>query len=139
MKHVELWNCFIEEVYYSFLDDESKTFHSSEYKNAIISFAYDAEVNSGGHITFFDCFGSIFTIDEVTEALRKTGGEKFVSNFLSAAAHIRYDDKLGYVDSNEDADSDPAEDFEYYKMNPALSDLLEIYIYDNRKKIFNWH
>ena len=47
MKHPELWNRFIDEVYGSFLDDKNKLF-SDEQKNAIIAFACDSEVNSGG-------------------------------------------------------------------------------------------
>ena len=136
MKHIDLWNRFIEEIYNSFLDNKDKTI-SNEKKQAIIAFAYDSEVNSGGYITFFDTFGKIFSIDKVSEALELIGGEKFASNFLSAASHIRYNNDLGYIDTNEDTDSDPIEDFVYYEMKPALPDLLEIYIFDNKGKIFN--
>ncbi|MDL2232310.1 hypothetical protein LJC63_01850 [Ruminococcaceae bacterium OttesenSCG-928-L11] len=134
MKHIDLWNQFIDEVYGLFLRDNDKRF-SNEQKNAIIAFAYDAEVNSGGHIGFFDGFGDTFTIDEVAEALRKTAGEKFASNFLSAAIHIHYTDDCGYL-PDEDSDSDPVEDDIYYEMIPTLPDLLEAYIFDNRESIF---
>ena len=134
MKHTKLWNRFIYEIYYSFIDNKDKLF-SVEQRNAIIAFAYDAEVNSGGHITFFDCFGDVFSIDEVEKALRITVGEKFALNFLSAAAHIHYTGELGYM-PDEDSDTDPIEDDVYYKMTPSLTDLLEIYIFDNKEKIF---
>jgi len=137
MKHVELWNRFIEDVYYSFLDDENKSFHSKEHKNAVIAFAYDAEVNNGGHTVFFDCFGDVFSVDDVAEALRTVGGEKFETNFLSASKHIYHDKELGYIDIDENADSDPIEDSNYYKMSPALPDLLEAYIYKNKSTVFN--
>ena len=136
MKHPELWNSFIEDVYYSFIDDEKKSFFSDEHKNAIIAFAYDAEINSGGHITFFDCFGNVFSVDDVAEALRIVGGEKFAANFMSAAEHISYDEELGYIDTNKGANFDPVEDFTYYKMSPTLPDLLEKYIYENKSCVF---
>ena len=135
VKYAEFWDRFIDEVYTPFIDDKTKQY-SEEQKNAIIAFAYDSEVNNGGHILFFDCFGDIFSINEVTEALWKIGGDSFALNFVSAAAHIHYTDDLGYIDKNEDADSDPEEDFIYYDMKPALPDLLEEYIYDNKESIF---
>lgn len=133
MKYVELWNRFIDEIYLSFLEGPQS--FSDEQKHAFIAFAYDAEVNNGGHLSFFDCYGEIFSIDEIAEALRKTVGEKFASNFLSAAGHIHYTDDCGYM-PNEESDADPLEDDEYYKMNPNLPELLEIYIFNNQENIF---
>ena len=134
MKYAELWNRFIDEIYGAFLDDNTKTF-SDIQKNAIIAFAYDAEVNSGGHITFFDCFGDVFSIDEIAEALRTTVGENFAAIVISAAAHIHYTEDYGYM-PDDDSDSDPNEDSIFYEMNPTLPDLLEKYIFDNRDRIF---
>jgi hypothetical protein len=96
MTPAESWNRFIDEIYYSFLDDNDQAF-SEIQKNAIIAFAYDAEVNSGGHITFFDSFGDVFSIAEIAEALQETVGESFAANFLSAAEHIHYTDDYGYM------------------------------------------
>jgi len=127
-----LWNRFIDEVYSTFLDDQNKSF-SDEQKNAIIAFAYDAEVNSGGHLTFFDCFGDVFSNDEVEKALQNVGGEKFAANFMSAAAHIHYTDDCGYMPID---DRDPVEDDLYYGMNPSLPVLLQTYISDNKANIF---
>ena len=134
MKHDELWNKFINEICYSFIDNRNKSL-SEEQKNAIIAFVYDAEVNHGGHITFFDCYGGVFSVDEVANALRITAGENFAANFLSAAAYIHYTEEFGYM-PDKDLDTDPFEDDIYYKMIPALSDLLEEYICNNKEKIF---
>ena len=133
-----MWNWFIHEVYDSFLKDKSKSF-SAVQKNAIIAFAYDAHVNSGGHTHFFDCFGDVFAIDEVAQALRMVGNEEYALNFLSAAAHIHYTGECGYMDDDEDAESDPVEDdiyYGYYGTDSYLPDLLETYIFDNRESIF---
>ena len=137
MERVDLWNRFSREIYGSFIDNHSRSF-SDVQKDAVIAWAYDAEVNSGGHITFFDCFGDVFSINEVAAALRTVGGEAFAENFLSAAAHIHVPDteEYGYMDDDEDAESDPAEDDIYYGMVPPLPDLLERYIFDNRESIF---
>ncbi|MCL2049241.1 MAG: DMP19 family protein [Defluviitaleaceae bacterium] len=135
MESTDLWNRFIDEVYYSFLDNNSKSL-STEQKNAIIAFAYDSEVNNGGHLIFFDTFGNIFSTNDVAEALRVIGGEKFALNFLSAASHIYYvDDDYGYT-SDKDDESVESEDFAYYEMNPSLPDLIEAYIVDNKENIF---
>jgi hypothetical protein len=136
MKHADLWNRFAEEIYFSFIDDENKFFSSNEQKYAIIAFAYDAEVNSGGHIAFFDCFAEVFSVDDVVQALRVIGGEKFAMNFLSATNHIKHTADLGYIDTITNADSDPVEDFAYYNMNPSLPHLLEEYIHGNKERIF---
>jgi hypothetical protein len=150
LKYPDLWNRFSDEVYDSFLNvihgdeipfpnnkNKSISDFTAEQKNAIIAFAYDAEINNGGHLTFFDCFGSVFSVDEVAEALRITGGDKCSSNFLSAAAHIHYVEELeGYMPDNPDDPEAEKEDFVYYEMNPALPDLLEQYIFDNKAKIF---
>ena len=134
MKYAALWDRFIAEIYESFLEDKTKTF-SAIQKNAIIAFAYDTEVNSGGHITFFDSFGDVFSIDEVAEALRATGGEKFAAIFLSAAAHIHDTEEYGYMPDNP-SDSDPIEDDDYYEMTPTLPELLEQYIFDHKEGMF---
>jgi len=136
MKYPELWNRFINEVYYAFIDNEHSIFKSNAQKNAIIAFSYDAEVNNGGHILFFECYGDKFSNSEVAEALLETTNERYASNFLSAAAHIYYNDTFGYMDKNENADTDPAEDFEYTAIKPTLPDLLVVYIYENREDIF---
>jgi len=134
MKYPELWNRFIDEVYDPYFAKENKPF-SNEQKYASIALAYDGAVNNGGHICFFDGFGDVFSIDEVAEALRVTVGIEFSMNFLSAAAHIHYTDDYGYM-PDEESDSDPIEDNIFYEMTPALPDLLEIYIFNNKEKIF---
>ncbi len=74
-------------------------------------------------------------MEEVADALRKVGGERFASNFLSAASHIHNTGELGYMD-DADSDTDPIEDTIHYAMNPSLPDMLQEYIFNNRLSIF---
>jgi len=121
-------------VYDLILYDEMKLLPSGAKRNTLIAFSYDSSVNNGGHILFFDLYGEIFSVDEVANALYEIGGEKFSLNFLSAASHIHYTEEFGYMPVEE---SDPAEDFVYYGMNPSLSDLMEAYIFNHKETIFN--
>ena len=136
MNDIDMWNRFIKEVCGAFHKDNSDSF-SQIQKNAIIALYYDAEVNNGGHTLFFDCFGDVFSNEEVAAALREIGGEAFASNFLSAAAHIHYTEEMGYMDDDEDAEQDPIEDDIYYDRQPRLPELLEIYIRDHKEQIFS--
>jgi len=128
-------NDLITELYLSWGNNGfSKSFSSPEQKNVIIAWAYDCNVANGGHVSFFDRFGDVFSTDEVAEALHATGGEKCALNFLSAAERICYDEQSGYGFGDDEPED--TEDNILWDMKPAFADLVEEYASNKKDLIF---
>jgi len=112
------WNRFIQEV--CFRDIESL---SNIQKKAVLCFWYDAEMNSGGHSGYFDCYPN--TVPE---------------ELINAIDTIMQTDVISrnYIEAIENGESDcyVKTDMTYYKFKPSLSDSLMEYVEMNKGEIF---
>ena len=112
------WNRFIQEV--CFRDIESL---SNIQKKAVLCFWYDAEMNSGGHSGYFDCYPN--TVPE---------------ELINAIDTIMQTDVISrnYIEAIEKGESDcyVKTDMTYNKFRPSLSDLLMEYVEMNKGEIF---
>lgn len=112
------WNKFIEEVCCRDIDTLSEL-----QKNAVLCFWYDAEVNSGGHSGYFDCYPNIVP-QELIDAIIAVSYKAIADNYQKA----RND---GTNDGWAEADS------AYYDFSPSLCDCLQEYVERNKDSIFN--
>jgi hypothetical protein len=110
------WNRFIDEVCMRELSSLSTI-----QKAAAICFWYDAEMNSGGHSGFFDCYPNI-SKEAVINSMQIIGANAFVENFLEAVSVGKDDD---YIKT----------DTVYYNLEPTLADILEKYVIEHSEEI----
>ena len=96
------WNKFINEVCSRDYSELSRI-----QKDAVLCFLYDAEINSGGHSAYFDCYKEV-NIDELVRALNTVAYKEISDNFLQA---LNAGEKNGWID----------EDNRYYEFSPSLS------------------
>lgn len=113
------WNLFIEDVC-----NRERVDLSPVQKKAVLCFWYDAEVNSGGHLGYFDSYQDTDPA-ELAEALRCIGTEEMAQNYLDAV-HMTEEESDGW----EEMDS------RYYEFSPTLTDLIEQYVEDHRTEMF---
>lgn len=113
----QLWNRFIEEI--CFCDFAILT---PILKNAVKSFRYDAEMNSGGHSGFFDCYPNI-SRDELIRSLNAIGAHTYAENYIEAVCNGENDD---YIKT----------DHVFFNINPCLTDIIEKYVLTNATEIF---
>lgn len=112
------WNRFIEEVCHRDIDTLSVL-----QKNAVLCFWYDAEMNSGGHSGYFDCYPDTVP-QELVDAIIAVGYKAIADNYQKALSDGEND---GWVET----------DSIYYDFSPSLSDCLEEYVERNKDVIFN--
>jgi len=111
------WNKFIEEICFREISSLNEI-----QKIAVLSFWYDAEMNSGGHSGYFDCYPDT-SPSELEEALIELGGFAIAVNYRSALSNGEED---GFVET----------DTAFYKFSPSLTDLLRRFVEENRDGIF---
>lgn len=80
-------------------------------------FWYDAEMGSGGHSGYFECYPET-NPQELIKALETVNLSSFAANFAKAIL-------IGKEDGYEECDR------VHYQLKPELSDLLMKYINDN--------
>lgn len=111
------WNRFIDEVCY--MDEEEL---SEIQKKAVRCFWYDAEMNSGGHSGYFDCYPDTEPKDLIS-AIEEIGYKEIADNYVKALNDGEDD---GWVET----------DAIFYQFEPSLSDCLEEYVEKNKDFIF---
>ena len=99
------WNKFLSEICFRDVNNLSLI-----QKAAVLSFWYDAEMNSGGHSGYFDCYPKVSSEDLIW-ALCEVGGAAYVENFKKAISNGSHD---GYL----------ATDNIFYSIKPSLTDIL---------------
>lgn len=109
------WNKFIFEICQKDINELNET-----QKNAVLCFNYDSEVNSGGHLSYFDNYPNI-TSKELEKALLEVSNDKITNNYKNA---LHSTDDYIIVDTN------------YYSFSPSLCDYLMEYVEDNKEEIF---
>lgn len=117
--HDDLWNSFIAQYCtYPTRDDLMPV-----QRTAVLCFNYDAEMNSGGYVSYHDMYPDIAP-DEMA-ALRTVHpqGDEMAENYLHAVDHGAEDD---YVET----------DMTFYRFEPSLTDATQAYVTRNRKEFF---
>jgi len=113
---MECWNRFIEEICYRELTELTPI-----QRDAVMCFWYDAEVNSGGHSGFFDCYPDMDLIALET-ALRTVSTQEIADNLRNAIAAGQEDDYA-------------AADDLFYAFSPQLADYIEAFVIKNKEQI----
>lgn len=110
----EEWNNFIDGVC------ERETL-SPIQKMAVLCFWYDAEMQSGGHSGYFDCYPETVP-EELIAALNRIAYKEIADNYQMA---LNEGEKDGYMDTDE----------VYYAFEPSLFDCLRDFIDKNKDEI----
>lgn len=90
-------------------------------KNIILCMWYDAEINSGGHESYFSCCNDI-PHKELEKALLEISSKEIANNFKEAC-------ETGESDDYEKTDT------KYYEFFPSLADYIDTYIETHGKNI----
>ncbi len=114
------WNRFIDEV-------TRKDKLSEIQRAAVLCFWYDAEMQSGGHSGYFDCYPETVP-EELISAINLIGYKEIADNFQKALEEKERDD--GDEDGYETVDN------AYYDFEPSLGELLMEFVEDNKEEIF---
>ena len=117
MDQAEYWNRFIDEICYKELSDLTAI-----QRDAVICFWYDAEVNSGGHSGFFDCYPDM-DLTALANALQMISNQQIADNFRNAIT-------TGIADGYAAADD------AFYAFSPELADYIEAFVIKNKEQIF---
>ena len=112
------WNRFIVEVCHRDIETLSEL-----QKKAVLCFWYDAEMNSGGHSGYFDCYPDAVP-EELVDAIISIGYKAIADNYQKA---LRDGESDGWVET----------DRIYYDFSPSLCDCLQEYVERNKDVIFN--
>lgn len=113
----KLWNKFIEQICTKKIKDLNDI-----QKNAVFCFYYDSEVNSGGHVYYFDNYRKVEN-EELIKALEIVANKKYVKIFKEAVKNGKTDD---YQKTDE----------EFFNQTPYLTEYLEEYVINNKEEIF---
>lgn len=113
-----LWNRFIEDICCKDIDTLSET-----QKNAVLCFWYDAEMNSGGHSGYFDCYPDTVP-QELIDAIVAVSYKDIADNYQKALSEGENDDW---------AEADNV----YYNFSPSLYDCLQEYVERNKAIILS--
>lgn len=111
------WNRFIDEICNKDIDTLSET-----QKKAVLCFWYDAEVNSGGHCGYFDCYPET-NPQELIEAITEVSYKAIADNFEKALSD-QCDENLEKADKA------------FYDFSPELGDCLMEYVEKHKDVIF---
>ncbi len=112
------WNRFIDEI----CGRELHTLNRIQRK-AVISFWYDAEMNSGGYSSYADSSRKANSL-VLYAALRETGGRDIAKNYLMALT-------TGRLNAWEETDD------EFYGFQPNLTERLEQYVEAHKDDVFS--
>ena len=112
------WNHFIQDIC-----SKAPASLSKVQKTAVLCFWYDAEMNSGGHSGYFDCYPETIP-QELMAALATVGYQKIADNYQKA---------LTCGEADDWAETDAA----YYDFSPSLCDCLRAYVEANQAQIFD--
>lgn len=121
MEKDKRWNIFIDEVCSMELDELSGI-----QRAAVLCFLYDAEMQSGGHSGFFDCYPEIEP-EELIAAINLIGYKEISDNYKSALDEQAHDDG--------DEDGYNTVDNAYYGFEPSLCDCLMTFVEKNKDEI----
>lgn len=113
----ETWNLFIDEICYQELNDLNDI-----QRKAVIAFWYDAEIGSGGHGGYFDCYKDTDE-EELYNILKEIGTEEIANNYKRAIKE-REEDNLSLE-----------VDLIYYRFNPSFDKYLQEYVRKNITEI----
>lgn len=116
-EEAQRWNRFIYEV----CDRDINTL-SEIQKNAVLCFGYDAEMNSGGHSGYFECYPDTVP-QELVDAIIAVSYKAIADNYLKA---LNEGEKDGWIET----------DGAYYGFSPSLGDCLEEYVENHKDVIF---
>lgn len=111
------WHLFIEDVCTRDISSLSEV-----QKNAVLCFWYDAEMNSGGHSGYMDCYPETDPQD-LENALLAVGNKDFADNYRKAVEE-------GAIDGWKDTDD------RYFSFSPSLCDHIEDYVERHKDEIF---
>jgi len=111
------WNNFIDEVCYRELNDLNDI-----QRKAVIAFWYDAEMGSGGHSGYFDCYKDTDE-EELYNILKEIGNKEIADNYKRAIKE-REEDNLSLE-----------VDLIYYRFNPSFDKYLQEYVRKNINEI----
>lgn len=114
---VDRWNYFISDICEKDLDDLNEI-----QRKAVLCFWYDAEMGSGGHSGYFDCYPDTDP-KELYAAIKEISNKKIADNYKKALKSGEADD---YVET----------DNAYYEFDPDFASYLEKYVEDNKDSIF---
>ncbi len=114
------WNRFIDEV-------TGRDELSEIQRAAVLCFWYDAEMQSGGHSGYFDCYPETVP-GELISAINLIGYKEIADNFQKALEEKERDD--GDEDGYETVDN------AYYDFEPSLGELLMEFVENNKEEIF---
>lgn len=110
----EEWNCFIDDVC------ERETL-SPIQKTAVLCFWYDAEMQSGGHSGYLDCYPETVP-EELAAAIKTVAYEEIADNYQRA---LHEGEKDSYSETDE----------AYYAFEPSLFDCLRDFVDKNKDEI----
>ena len=113
----EIWNRFIDEVCYQELDNLNEI-----QRKAVIAFWYDAEMGSGGHGGYFDCYKDTDE-EELYNILKEIGNEEIANNYKRAIKEREMNNLSLEVD------------LIYYRFNPSFDKCLQEYVKKNIDEI----
>jgi len=111
----EMWNKFIEEICFKDIGSLNEV-----QKNAVLCFWYDAEMNSGGHSGYFDCYENV-NPNELINAINEIAYKEISDNFKRAIKKSDWEE----------------EDDTFYEFQPALSECIMDYLEKNEQQIFS--
>ncbi|MBD5113296.1 MAG: DMP19 family protein [Ruminococcaceae bacterium] len=111
------WNRFIDEICSKDLNELSEI-----QRAAVLCFWYDAEMQSGGHSGYFDCYPEIKP-EELIAAINLIGYKEISDNYQKALDEQARDDGYETVDNV------------YYDFEPSLCDLLMEFVEKNKDEI----
>lgn len=111
------WNKFIDEICTRDLDKLSEL-----QKAAVLCFWYDAEMQSGGHSGYFDCYPQTVP-KELIDAINLIGYKEISDNYQKAVGGQAQDDGYETVDNA------------YYGFEPSLCGCLMEFVEKNKDEI----
>jgi hypothetical protein len=116
-EEAQRWNRFIQEICF-----KEKSSLTSIQKAAVISFWYDAEMNSGGHSGYFDNYPEV-AHEDLIWALYEVGGEVYADNYKEAVLKGSED---GYLKT----------DRFFYSIKPSFTYVIMDYVEAHAKDVF---
>lgn len=112
------WNRFIEEICSREIASLSPV-----QRTAVLCFWYDAEMNSGGHSGYFDCYPNTDEA-ELVDALLSVGNQEIADNYQKAVS-------VGKLDDWQQTD------MAFGAFSPSLCSCLQEYVERYKGEIFD--
>ena len=118
-----VWNKFIDSLMVNTGKNISKLELTHIQKVATLCFWYDAEMNSGGHSEWFDCYSDVKSQDLI-KAIDEIGAKKCSENLIKAI-------KIGEDDDYMETDSI------FYELEEDFNKKIEQFVYKNINEFFD--